>query len=163
MVRASGMNPKIGVRVPLRSRHFLSQKLWHFHKDIRSCVENECCCPRTVNMSNVDFTSKYTIIIIPPQWHDAGSSKLASCNTRTYLFYIVNIGTIGIMGADTWLVVSPRHQHPWYWLYWTGIIRTPRVNTWTPRILIIDLGNVSKLLTETMFTQIISKFGKSAV
>ena len=32
-----------GARVPLRSRHFLSQKLWHFHKNIRSCVENECC------------------------------------------------------------------------------------------------------------------------
>ena len=47
-----------GVRVPLRSRHFLSQKLWHFHKNTRSCVENECCCPRTVNISNVKFTLK---------------------------------------------------------------------------------------------------------
>ena len=34
-------------------------KLWHFHKNIRSCVENECCCPRIVNISNVDFTSKH--------------------------------------------------------------------------------------------------------
>ena len=25
---------------------------------IRSCVENECCCPRTVSISNVNFTSK---------------------------------------------------------------------------------------------------------
>ena len=40
MVRAFGMNPKFGARVPLRSRHFLSQKLWHFHKNIRSCVKN---------------------------------------------------------------------------------------------------------------------------
>ena len=47
-----------GVRVPLRSRHFLSQKFWHFHKNTRSCVENECCCPRTVNISNVKFTLK---------------------------------------------------------------------------------------------------------
>ena len=39
-----------------RSRHFLSQKLWHFHKNIRPCVENECYCPRTVNISNVNFT-----------------------------------------------------------------------------------------------------------
>ena len=45
--------------VPVRSRYFLSQKLWHFQKDIRSCVENECCCPRTVNISNVNFISKY--------------------------------------------------------------------------------------------------------
>ena len=28
------------------------------------CVENECCCPRTVNISNVSFTSK---ISIPPE------------------------------------------------------------------------------------------------
>ena len=31
-----------GFRVPLRSRHFLSQKLRHFQKNIRSCVESEC-------------------------------------------------------------------------------------------------------------------------
>ena len=55
-VRAFGMNPKVGGSIPLRSRHFLSQKLWHFHKSIRSCVENECCSPRTVNSSNVNFT-----------------------------------------------------------------------------------------------------------
>ena len=30
----------------LRSRYFLSQKLWHFHKNIRSWAENECCYPR---------------------------------------------------------------------------------------------------------------------
>ena len=36
----------------------------YFHKSIRSCVENECCCPRTVNISNVNFTSK---ISIPPE------------------------------------------------------------------------------------------------
>ena len=29
-------------KIPLRSRHFLPQKLWHFHKNTRSCVENEC-------------------------------------------------------------------------------------------------------------------------
>ena len=54
----------LGIPVPLRSRHFLSQKLWHFDKDTRSCVENECCCPRTVNISNVNFTSK---ISMPPE------------------------------------------------------------------------------------------------
>ena len=53
----------LGVRIPLRSRHFLSQKLWYFHKNTRWCVENECCCPCTVNISNVYFTSK---ISIPP-------------------------------------------------------------------------------------------------
>ena len=29
--------------------------LENFQKNIRSCVENECCCPRTVNITNVDF------------------------------------------------------------------------------------------------------------
>ena len=34
----------------------LSQKLWHFHKNIRPCVENECWCPCTVNILNGNFT-----------------------------------------------------------------------------------------------------------
>ena len=51
-------------RVPLRSRHFLSQKLWHFHKNIHSFVENECCRLHTVNIPNVNFTLK---ISIPPE------------------------------------------------------------------------------------------------
>ena len=37
---------------------------WHFHKNIRSCVENECCFPRTVNISSFNFTSN---ISIPPE------------------------------------------------------------------------------------------------
>ena len=55
---------RLGVRVPLRSRPFLSQKRWHFHENIRSCAENEWCLPRAVNISNVNFTSK---ISIPPE------------------------------------------------------------------------------------------------
>ena len=35
---------KLGVRDPLRSRYFLSQKAQNFHKNIRSWVKNECCC-----------------------------------------------------------------------------------------------------------------------
>ena len=35
----------------------LSQKLWHFQKNIRSRVENECCCPRKVNIAYDIFTS----------------------------------------------------------------------------------------------------------
>ena len=53
---------RLGVPVPLRSRHFLSQKLWLFHKNIHSCVENECCFPCTVNISNVSFTSNIYLI-----------------------------------------------------------------------------------------------------
>ena len=49
---------RLGVRVSLRSKHFLSQKLRHFHKDIRSWVENECCCSRTINMLNSNVTIK---------------------------------------------------------------------------------------------------------
>ena len=36
-----------------------------FHKNTRSCAENECCCPRTVNISNVNFTSKISISALP--------------------------------------------------------------------------------------------------
>ena len=43
----------------LSSRHFLSQKLWHFHhKNTRSCVKIECCCPHTVCISNVNINLK---------------------------------------------------------------------------------------------------------
>ena len=50
-------------------RDIFCLKNFHFHKNTRSCVENECCCPRTVNISNVNFsnvnfTSK---ISIPPE------------------------------------------------------------------------------------------------
>ena len=51
---------RLGVRVALMSRHFLPQKLWHFHKIHHSCVANECCCPRTFNISNVNFTLTIT-------------------------------------------------------------------------------------------------------
>ena len=63
IARAFSMNPKVGVWVPLRSRHFLSRKFWHFHKNTRSCVENECGCPCTANISNLTLLQ----ISIPPE------------------------------------------------------------------------------------------------
>ena len=56
---------RLGVRVPIRLRHFLSQKLRTFHKNIRSWVENEWCCPGTVNISNVNSTTKIFCGITP--------------------------------------------------------------------------------------------------
>ena len=52
---------KLRVRVPLRSIHFLSLNLRYFHKKLPSWGENKCCCPRTVNISNVNFTTKISI------------------------------------------------------------------------------------------------------
>ena len=60
----SALIRRLGGRVPLKSIHFLSQKFWHFRKNTSSCVENDCCCPHTVNISNVNFTSK---ISTPPE------------------------------------------------------------------------------------------------
>ena len=99
MVRAFGMNPKVvGVRVPFRSRHFLSQKLWHFHKNTRSCVENECCWPRTVNVSNVIFTSKIPILQV---------EKLAqACNLHWRVGCFCNMGAcqvhLGLSDEQIW-------------------------------------------------------------
>ena len=92
MVRAFCMNPKVGVRFPgLRSRHFLSQNLWHFHKSTRSCVKNECCCPRRVNISNVNFTlKKKTFSIIPRQWDSTSSWNLSSWKARARLSCALN-------------------------------------------------------------------------
>ena len=56
-------NPKVGGSSPPQVETFFSQRHLHSHKSTRSCVNNECCCPRTVNISNINFTSK---ISIPP-------------------------------------------------------------------------------------------------
>ena len=49
-------------------RGIFCPKNFHFHKNIRSCVENESCCPRTVIISNINFTSN---IYIPYKIMDA--------------------------------------------------------------------------------------------
>ena len=56
MVIAFGMNPKIGGSSPLQFETFSVSKALTLHKNIRSCVENECCCLHTVSISNVNFT-----------------------------------------------------------------------------------------------------------
>ena len=61
MVRAFDMNPMVGGSSPLQVETFSVSKHCHFHKNIRSCDENECFCPRTVNISNVNFTSQISI------------------------------------------------------------------------------------------------------
>ena len=38
---------------------------WHLHKNIRFWVENECCSPRAVYISNVNFTTKISILPEP--------------------------------------------------------------------------------------------------
>ena len=58
IVRAFGMNPKVGGSSPPQVEAFSVSKLWHFHKNTCLCVENECCYPRTINISNANFTSK---------------------------------------------------------------------------------------------------------
>ena len=57
MVTAFGMNPKVGGFESRSGRDiFCPKKLWHFHKNVHSCVENEYCCRCTVNISNITFT-----------------------------------------------------------------------------------------------------------
>ena len=51
--------------VHIRSSHFLSLNLQRFHKNIRSWVENECCCPCATNISNANFTSKIWLCETP--------------------------------------------------------------------------------------------------
>ena len=57
------MNSKVGGPSLPQVETFLSQIRGHFNKNTRSCVENESCCPRTVNISNVNFTSYIYIYI----------------------------------------------------------------------------------------------------
>ena len=55
MVRAFGMNPKVVGSSSPQVVTF-SQKHWHFDKNTRSYVQNECCCPPTVDIVDVKFT-----------------------------------------------------------------------------------------------------------
>ena len=57
-------------RTPTSGRDI--QKLWHFHKNIRSCIENECSSC-TVCISNVNFASKiYLGYLLGSLWHHGG-------------------------------------------------------------------------------------------
>ena len=57
--RAFGMNPKVGGSSPLRSRYFLFLKLRHFHKNIRSWVENKCASRTQLTFQM--FTTKISV------------------------------------------------------------------------------------------------------
>ena len=87
---------RLGVRVPLSSRQFLSQKLWHFHKNISSCVENECCCPHRVN-----FAWK---AILYPLHYPFHCNVLLACNIDRYgVFLFGNIGWLREFLGDSWI------------------------------------------------------------
>ena len=97
----------LGVRVPLRSRHFLSLHFRHFHKNIRSWVENECCCPRTLNIPNVNFTSKMAIYILMSSQIPATDSTHCKHNDQMIAF------------------VTPFDDHFWTtWHNWTHSTRS---------------------------------------
>ena len=111
-VGAFGINPKVVVRVPLRWRPFLSQKLRHFHENIRSCVENECCFPRTVNISNINFTSKYLYHQI--QYSKPWDSKCLALITQMVIAFGMNpmLGDSSPpSGRDIFCLNKPWHFH----------------------------------------------------
>ena len=56
---AFGIYPRFGSLRLSRVKTFLSQNLRHFYNNIHSWIKNNGCCPRTVDISNVDFTTKY--------------------------------------------------------------------------------------------------------
>ena len=91
---------RLGVRVPLTSRHFfLSLKRWHFHKNTRSCVENECCYPRTISISNVNFTLKICMVNAYPVKR---ATKLCTTFGKNHLNSSHLFLTI--YGKSTWLI-----------------------------------------------------------
>ena len=72
MISAFRMNPKVGGSSSHGSKHFVSHKLWHFDRNIRPWVENECHCLWTVDISNFIFSNKYTYIICKKKWLSRG-------------------------------------------------------------------------------------------
>ena len=105
MVRAFSVNPKVGGLSPPQVETFsVSKKLWHFQKNIHSCVENECCCLHTVNISNVNFTSKifdkcqHRLAAVTPTKHECDSMNL------TYTFVEKN-HELGFSTPHLWWTV----------------------------------------------------------
>ena len=66
MVRALsfGMNQKVGGSSPPQVDIFSVLKTSTLSQNIRSWVEKECCCPHTVNNSNVNFTTKTSMLAL---------------------------------------------------------------------------------------------------
>ena len=71
--------------------HIYIHRHWFFRNNIRSCVENECCCPCTVDTTNVNFTSK---IYIP--------------SVQTRVGYIHNHDNDSLWKSPMWLVLEDR-------------------------------------------------------
>ena len=137
----------LGVRVPLRWRHFLSQKLWHFHKNTRLCVENECCCPRTVNISNVNFTSEIIIehYILEKSWSDSllhwysetaciihrnmenqGRNNLSTKNEYSFPLMITDevLYKRNTMQCVRRHLITPNKLQKWRWYIWNFFFRS---------------------------------------
>ena len=115
VVRVFGMNPKVGGSSPLMSRRFLSLNLRHFHKNIRSWVENECFYPRTVNISNVNFFQKY--LYRQSQYSNTSDSKCLAPIAQVVRAFGMNpkVGGSSPLQVDTFSVskYSTRSQeHP---------------------------------------------------
>ena len=88
IVGAFGMNPEVR-----GSKHFPPQKLRHFHKNIRSWIENECCCPRTSGISLANFTYKnlYHLIQRSKTWDRTCLAPIAQM-----------VGAFGINPPEDW-------------------------------------------------------------
>ena len=83
MFGAFGINRKIGGSSSPKVEIFSVLKIWHVHKNIWSCVENECCCPRTVNIPNVNFTFRiYPLSSMG--WNYLSSPKLWRLRRQMY-------------------------------------------------------------------------------
>ena len=82
---------RLGVRVPFTSGHFLSLNLRPFHNNIRSWVENECCCPRTDNIQMLTLLKKISINTAPPSpvWRIKRSAQRAKKAERVLMGFSI--------------------------------------------------------------------------
>ena len=63
---------------------------------------------------------KFIFYVMPPHWHDTCSWNSSSCNTRTYLVYIVNI-----MGSDVLATQGVRASATTIFTMLTELIQSP--------------------------------------
>ena len=111
------MNPKIGGSSSFSSIHLTSLKFRHFHKKIHSWIKRECCCLRTVNISNVNFTIK--ISIPHSQYSNTWGSKCPALISKVVRAFGMNpkVGVLNPPHLEIFSVPDISNIRSWVYKY----------------------------------------------
>ena len=118
-----GMNPKIGGSSPPQVETFSDSKTWTFSQE-HPFVCRKCCFPRTVNISNVKFTSKQKIYLYrQSQCSETWDSKCLALIAQMVRAFGMNpkVGGSSLPQVETFSVSKTLkfpQEHPFVWRKW---------------------------------------------